>query len=122
MKSPRCTAILVVEDQKHARKLVVDVLRGDGFHVFAAESAEEAIEVLRDMPEPALVLADLLMPFMDGRAFVRSLRESDRFATLPVVMVAEPDASDPGAYWRMKQPVAAEDLLRIVEELCVRRT
>jgi two-component system OmpR family response regulator len=131
MEAPTCSAVLVVEDDEEIRDLLVGLLRSEGFQVYEAKSAAEALALLPSMPEPVLVLADLMMPTMSGPSFIASLRNGDRFATLPMVamvaMVADvaassEDVSDTEAPRPVKKPIDPRDLLQIVSELCLRRT
>src|SRR5260370_41205795 len=115
-----CTAILVVEDEPDVRGLVVESLRYAGFHVYEAENGKEALDILPHIPQPTLILADLMMPVMDGRALIAALRNDDRFATLPVVIVTSAEIAAPQGYRRLKKPFVLEDLLRTVNGLCVR--
>lgn len=122
MPPATCTAVLVVEDERDIREVVVEILKSDGFQVYSAENGQEAMEVLRTMPQPALILADLMMPVMDGPALIAALREDDLFASLPVVIVTASDDAAPEGYRRVKKPIDLEDLLRIVAEFCLRPT
>jgi len=119
---PTCAAVLVVEDERDIREIVVETLESDGFKVYSAENGQEAMEVLRTMPQPALILADMMMPVMDGPALIAALREDDLFASLPVVIVTASDDATPEGYRRVKKPIDLEDLLRIVSEFCLRPT
>ena len=76
--------ILVVDDDPTARDLAVTVL-GYGGHQLreAADGAEALIEAQSRPPE--LIIADLLMPTMDGFEFVRRLREHEALAQTPVI-------------------------------------
>ena len=72
--------ILLVEDEAHVRALVADMLREQGYHVVAAASPREALRV--DDPWDLLV-ADIVMPEMNGIELARRLRaaSSSRPAT-----------------------------------------
>jgi CheY-like chemotaxis protein len=125
MEAPTCSAVLVVEDDEEIRDLIVELLRSEGFQVYEAKSAAEALALLPSMPEPVLVLADLMMPTMSGPSFIASLRNGDRFATLPMVAdvaASSEDVSDTEAPRPVKKPIDPRDLLQIVSELCLRRT
>jgi CheY-like chemotaxis protein len=121
-KEPNCVAVLVVEDDSDIRESFVEFLRSEGFQVYQARHGVEALGVLRQMPQPALVLADLMMPIMDGRGLIAALRDDDQFATLPVVIVSAVDSNEPQGYRRVKKPIDLDDLTRLVSEFCVRRT
>jgi CheY-like chemotaxis protein len=122
MGTANCAAVLVVEDDLDIRDAVVDFLRIEGFQVYSAGNGLEALAVLPTMPQPALILADLMMPVMDGPSMIAALRADDQFATLPVVIVSALDADEPRGYRRVKKPIDLDDLLRIVNEFCVRQT
>ena len=66
--------MLVVEDDPSIRALMVATLTEDGFGVEAVGDGAEALEYVRQSP-PALIVLDLSMPVMDGRAFLRAYRE-----------------------------------------------
>jgi CheY-like chemotaxis protein len=120
--APTCVAVLVVEDDTDIRELVVELLETEGFQVYQAKHGEEALGVLRQMPQPALILADLMMPIMDGHSLIAALRADDQFATLPVVVVSAVDSTEPQGYRRIKKPIDLDDLVRIVSEFCLRRS
>ena len=56
------TLLLVVEDEALVRVIVADFLRGSGFSVMEAATADEAIRMLRRHRDIRLVLTDVLMP------------------------------------------------------------
>jgi CheY-like chemotaxis protein len=122
MTRSECLAVLVVEDDPDIRDAVVAALEIEGFRVFQATNGAEALEVLRTMPHPSLVLADLMMPVMDGWQFIRALSDDDRLATLPVVIVSANDLQAPKGYRQVKKPIDIDALVNIVGELCVRST
>jgi CheY-like chemotaxis protein len=122
MGAPNCVAVLVVEDEQDVRESIVEYLELEGFHVHAATNGEEAIAVLQTMPQPALIIADMMMPIMDGPGLIAALRDNDQFASLPVVIFSASDATAPTGYRRIKKPFDLDDLLKVVSEFCVRRT
>jgi len=122
VSTPQCLAVIVVEDDADIREAVVTALEQEGFHVFQAENGALALEVLRTMPHPSLVLADLMMPVMDGWQLIGALSQDDRLATLPVVVVSATNEKGPIGIRQVKKPIDLDDLVKIVGELCVRRT
>jgi CheY-like chemotaxis protein len=122
MSAPQCLAVIVVEDDGDIREAVVTALELEGFHVFQAENGARALEVLREMPHPSLVLADLMMPVMDGWQLIGALSQDDRLATLPVVVVSATNERGPQGFRQVKKPIDLDDLVKIVGELCMRRT
>src|SRR6266481_2537008 len=78
------STILVVDDDQSARDLVVTVLGYAGHQLQEAADGVEALTRARAQP-PDLVIADLMMPTMDGFEFVRQLRESHGLELTPVM-------------------------------------
>jgi two-component system, OmpR family, KDP operon response regulator KdpE len=67
--------ILVVDDEAGIRKVARDALERAGHEVETAVDGEDALGVLEEK-QYALVITDLNMPRLDGRALVRRIRES----------------------------------------------
>jgi CheY-like chemotaxis protein len=122
MTSRQCLAVLVVEDDADIREAVATALDLEGFRVFQADNGAHALELLPSMPHPSLILADLMMPVMNGWQLIGVLSRDDRFATLPVVLVSALDGQAPAGYRQVKKPIDIEDLTKIVGELCIRRS
>jgi len=80
--------ILVIDDNPTNLKLASYVLENDGSIVEEAESAEAALERIRDCsPEllPHLVLVDIELPGMDGLAFTRIIKADPATKHIPIV-------------------------------------
>ena len=77
--------ILVVDDDKHTRRLLKAVLENDGYRVSLAENGEEALDVM-DSEVIDLVVLDIMMPKMDGYEFTKTLRDVNN--NLPILMVS----------------------------------
>ena len=75
--------ILVVDDEPRIVSLVRGYLEQDGYRVVTAGDGREALLVAREQ-QPDLIILDLMMPEMDGWAFLRHLRQT---ATTPVIML-----------------------------------
>jgi DNA-binding response OmpR family regulator len=116
----QCLAVLVLEDDDDIRGTVVTDLAAEGFQVYQAASGDAARELLRRLPHPLLVLADLMMPGLNVWDLISALSEGDRLATLPVVAITSLDEIE-GAR-RIRKPIDHHNLLKIVDDLCVRRT
>ena len=81
--------ILVVDDDRVVRRIVVTKLSGLGYDVTDVEDGQEALELLEDGQVPNLLITDSLMPRMNGLQLVRALRQSPNpdLATLPIIML-----------------------------------
>ncbi len=65
--------IVLVDDEREARRMVATVLKSAGANVTAFDSAVAALEAT-DAPKPDVVITDIAMPEMDGYTFTRTLR------------------------------------------------
>ena len=79
--------ILVVEDDDAIRGLVTEVLRDDGYDVREATNGVEALDRLRE-ERPDLIVLDLMMPVMDGWAFVEECRRQPCCDDVPIVVTS----------------------------------
>ena len=75
----------MVEDEAVSRELFVQALTKAGWTVDEAEDGREALARL-DVNKPDVILLDLLMPVMDGFAFLEKLRRRPDGSTVPVVV------------------------------------
>ncbi len=80
-------SILVVDDSKVIRDFVVDGLAKAGYRVTAAENGRHAVEILGE-GIPDLIVSDIDMPYMDGFELCRALRNDERTAGVPFVVMS----------------------------------
>jgi len=66
--------VLFVDPNPFYRNMVQPMLRGAGYEVVAAESSEEALEMLAEGDEFDTIMADVDLPGPDGRTFVEAVR------------------------------------------------
>ena len=76
--------ILIVDDQPSMLALLQHQVRSAGFTVVTATRVPEALFLLRKQPVD-LILSDLIMPDLDGLAFLAQVRE--HFSTIPFVVI-----------------------------------
>jgi DNA-binding response OmpR family regulator len=81
--------ILVADDDRVVRRIVVTKLSGLGYDVTDVEDGQEALEVLEGGQVPNLLITDSLMPRMNGLQLVRALRQNSNpdLAILPIIML-----------------------------------
>jgi CheY-like chemotaxis protein len=89
----RPVTVLVVDDERRVRKMLSDLLEGEGVTVIEAEGGREALGLL-EHAHPDLVLLDLLMPETDGFQFVQAVRGDSRWQHLPILVVTAKDLTD----------------------------
>ncbi|MDX1435930.1 MAG: response regulator [Anaerolineales bacterium] len=116
--------ILVVEDVPHIRELLEVTLQFKGYPVLSAQNGEEALELIDD-GTPSLVIADILMPRLDGFALAQRLRSKEATQNLPIILLSatyiSPEDRDfalrLGAVKFMEKPVDTEEFLLSVGEI-----
>ncbi len=78
--------ILVVDDEEDIQELVRYNLERDGFDVTCVDSGPTALEAVAVAP-PDLIVLDLMLPVIDGLEVCRRLKQNDKTAGIPIVMV-----------------------------------
>lgn len=83
--------ILVVEDNKNLRKLMVTYLKDNNYETLEAEDGQIALEVI-DKNHVDLIICDVMMPNMDGYELSKELRNANYM--IPILMVTAKDTID----------------------------
>jgi len=114
-------SILLVEDDETLAGILQRHLRALGYDVLVAETAEAALEALRDGLRPRLILLDINLPGETGWAVARSPLLAG--AGNPAVVIASAVAVDPARLRELHiagylpKPFALETLVNVVERL-----
>lgn len=119
--------LLIVEDDPDIRKLLDTTLTFRGYRVIATQNGREALDAVQK-EHPSLVIADIMMPQLDGFGLVHRLRIAPETRRIPVVFitatyVAQEDrefALRIGVTRFIQKPVDLEKFLEIVVELLER--
>ncbi len=85
--------ILLLEDAPFFRQLIKGYLTTNGFDVMTAENGELGLELF-NKSDFDLVVSDIEMPVMDGREFMRNVRNGDRNNQIPAIAVTSLDSED----------------------------
>jgi DNA-binding response OmpR family regulator len=78
--------IFVIDDDHTVLRSVAEVLRAEGYTVACSSNAEDALKAV-ERQRPDAILLDLMLPGMNGRQFLRALREDCGYTDLPVVIM-----------------------------------
>ena len=124
MSPPR---ILVVDDNPTNLKLASDVLEFEGYHIFQAGDAEEALLVIQRMP-PDLILMDIALPGMDGLALTRQLKTEALTRSIIIVALTafamkgdEAKAREAGCDGYITKPIDTRKLSGLIDGYLRRR-
>lgn len=114
---------LIVDDSRSARVILSRMLEGYGLEVDSSESAEAALEFLRQA-RPDVIFMDHLMPGMDGFQAIQAIKGNPDTATIPVVMYTSQEgelyvsqARALGAVGVLPKTVKHSDVSRVLYQL-----
>ncbi|MCP4359745.1 MAG: response regulator [Chloroflexi bacterium] len=82
------TKILIAEDDKDIRELIVITLQFNGFTVDSVEDGQAAVEHLQKNPHYDIILMDVRMPRMTGYQACRALKEIETTKNIPVIFLS----------------------------------
>ncbi|MGB0562980.1 MAG: response regulator transcription factor [Spirulinaceae cyanobacterium] len=113
--------LLLVDDDPNLILLVRDYLEFRGFDVITAESGQEGLDHLaNDIPD--MIICDIMMPQMDGYAFVEKVRQNPQTEWIPFLFLSAKSQSgdrvkglSEGADVYMTKPFEPEELVAQVE-------
>ncbi len=112
--------ILVIEDERASRKLILKLLQNEGFEAIGAENGSVGLQLaLQECPD--LILCDIRMPEMDGYEVLSRLQQDPVTAMIPVIcLTAQNDRADLrrgmelGANDYLTKPFTTEELLSAI--------
>lgn len=109
--------ILVVDDDPFILDLLCDVLKEAGFVVQTASDGRAALALLQHMPV-ALVLTDLMMPYVTGLQLAQQLRSNAETAAIPVVLMSAAPPPRMSDTFRavIPKPFVLDDLVTTVRQ------
>lgn len=79
--------LLVVDDDAKIVRLVRTYLEREGFEVLTAADGPAALDAI-ETHRPALVVLDLMLPELDGRAVIRAVRRDDEAGSTPIIVLS----------------------------------
>ena len=102
----RFPRILIVDDTEDARRLIRRILQAQGnYEIMEAANGHQALELAR-LELPDLIILDLMMPDMDGFGVLDGLKNNNKTAPIPVVVVTAKELT-PGEYKRLSGQIQA---------------
>jgi len=115
--------VLVVEDDQELREAVGSILQEEGCSVRAASNGAEALTLLRGETRPCVILLDLMMPVMNGWAFLKFRNEHPVLSDVPVVVTTAwnevPGEADViGVQGYLRKPLVPKEVIELVRKHC----
>jgi CheY-like chemotaxis protein len=111
--------ILIVDDDVNELDAISEVLEYAGYSTACAQDGEQALDLLRTTPSPAMILLDLNLPVMNGWQFLHRKSNDPALVKLPVVVISGTDTDRPqGAAGFLRKPISVPALLKVVNGYC----
>ena len=113
--------VLLVDDELSSAEVLALVLAGEGYQVTLAPDARQALSRLQETA-PDLLIADFMMPGMNGAQLVQAVREVDAFRDIPVLLISGAPESALRAYAVkydafLRKPFGLEEVLRVLRKI-----
>jgi CheY-like chemotaxis protein len=114
--------VLVIEDDDDIREVMQEALVSEGYRVDVARDGLEALGQLEARTQPPVILLDMMMPRMDGEAFLKALRGRPALADAPVIVIsgnaaAREKARQLAAAACLVKPFELDELLSVIRRL-----
>jgi CheY-like chemotaxis protein len=110
--------VLLVDDDARNIFALSSALERRGMNVLTATTGMEAIHIVQESPDVAIVLMDIMMPEMDGYQTIARIRENPQFRRLPIIALTakamkgdREKCLEAGASDYLAKPVNTEQLL-----------
>ncbi len=122
MKQQAKITVLIIDDDKFLIKLMAKAIENAGYNVMTACQGKQAIELLSKQSVD-LIMLDLMMPEMDGLAFLHWLRQEAKLSMPVLVQTAmvkndtEKQVITAGASALLFKPVKVPELIAKIQEL-----
>jgi CheY-like chemotaxis protein len=119
------TTLLLIDDSAFSLQCLQQHLEARGYRVVTTTKPENAFTLVRQF-RPALIVTDIVLHHRNRFSFFKALFQDDEFKSLPLVFLSGDNEGFqrlsrhcPGPLERVTKPVAAEELLPIIERLLV---
>ena len=118
--------VLIVEDEPDIADTLALILQRFGHETAVAEHGADALEQLEQGFQATIILLDLMMPVMDGQAFLAELAHVAALRDIPVIVFSGDHARaaaarGPTVVARLGKPVELGALLQAIDTHAMRR-
>ena len=115
--------VLTVDDSRTILAMLHHTLTSAGFEVLQAEDGQKGLDVLKT-EDVDVVITDINMPVMDGIQFIKSVRASGNYQSLPILILTTETSQDKrdlgrsagGTGWIVK-PFDPEKLISVIRRV-----
>jgi CheY-like chemotaxis protein len=113
--------VLIIDDAAFSRRMIRKFLQVDGYEIIEATNGREGLEMVHTY-QPKCVLADLLMPDMNGFEFLQALQNEG--LKIPTIIIsadiqegARSQSFDLGAVNFINKPPKEQELREVVQKV-----
>ena len=86
-EAPSSSTVMVVEDDNIVSTMLKHLLERRGYQIEIASDGRKAVELIESEIPPALVILDVMLPFVDGFELIRQIRENESWEKVPIIML-----------------------------------
>lgn len=120
-QTPAGPRILIIDDDPTTLKLLHSALHGVGFEVAEAMDGKAAWLAMGASSMPQLLVVDIIMPEMDGFAFIKQVKHNDETRGIPIIVIStrthyEDAAIFAGADAFLGKPFSKEQIVNLVKK------
>ncbi|NEN89407.1 MAG: response regulator [Okeania sp. SIO3H1] len=109
--------VLIVDDDPQNIHILLEILKND-YAIVAAKNGKKALELVRQTPQPDLIVLDVMMPDMDGYALCQAIKSCSETQDIPIIFISALDraldkvkAFDVGGIDYITKPFQREEIL-----------
>ena len=111
-------SVMVVDDEDVLVEMLAALVEDLGYEPIVAVNGLEALAKLRKLEEsPSVIIADVMMPQMNGLEFADAMRRDPRYASIPIILMsaaASPKKAN-AAYHFLAKPFDMQTLADLIE-------
>ncbi len=117
--------ILVIDDDNAVLKYISEILKHDGFNVFATDNGQKAFEQLAQSQDVTVVITDLIMPQQEGIEIIKKIKSE--YPHIKIVAISGGGRINPesrlqlaisfGVDATLKKPFGRKELLNTLKNL-----
>ncbi len=117
--------VLIVDDSNTNNFLLQSILETEGIKSIIAYNGKEAFEYLK-IEKPALILLDIMMPYLDGFSVLKKIKNDQKLNNIPVIFITakhddnlKQKALDAGAADLIQKPIDVNEIVNLVKHLII---
>lgn len=116
---PEHTKVLVIDDNEDILYMLKAMLQMKHFDVTIKQNVDNLEEELASI-QPSVILMDMLLSGADGREVCKGLKDNERFAAIPIIMIsahshARGECLEAGANQFLAKPFDMQDIFEAVD-------